>query len=81
MARKHLYETIRQQPGITVNEIDILSSPRATWKAGIRMIPAIQIEGEVLSSLYLNRKAITRFVSERLQQLKAQQPSDRKSSL
>jgi len=49
-------------PDVTFEEIDILSSPVKTWTAGVRMIPAIKINGSTLSSVYLTKERISQFI-------------------
>jgi hypothetical protein len=62
LAKKYLSESLESIPDATLEEIDILSSPVKSWSAGVRMIPAIQIDQSVLSSLYLSREDISAFI-------------------
>lgn len=64
LARRHLLEVIKEYHNVTVDEIDLLSSPQKTWQDGIRMIPAIKIGDEVLSAAYLTRQQIGEFIAQ-----------------
>ncbi len=63
LAGKYLRAAIREDSTIDVEEVDILSSPVRFMETGIRMIPALVIGKETLSSIYLNRKSIEAFIS------------------
>lgn len=62
LAQKYLIKTVSNNPEITLDIIDIMTAPRKTWRDGIRMIPAIRIDGKTLSSLYLSQKDIEGFI-------------------
>ncbi len=62
LAKKHLYTLKKEYPDIEIDEVDILTSPGKVRKAGIKMIPAIVIDGRVLSSIYLSRQKIAEFI-------------------
>jgi len=49
---------------VTVEEIEILTSAKTIWRDGIRMIPSIKIDGDLLSSVYLNREAVFDFIDK-----------------
>jgi hypothetical protein len=66
LAKKYLAESLESIPGATLEEIDILSSPIKTWSAGVRMIPAIQIDQAVLSSVYLSREDVSAFINKHI---------------
>ncbi len=63
LAGKYLRAAIKEDSTIDVEEVDILSSPLRFMETGIRMIPALVIGKETLSSIYLNRKSIEDFIS------------------
>ncbi|WP_459944664.1 hypothetical protein [Desulfocastanea catecholica] len=46
-----------------MQEIDVLSAPQQSWKAGIRMIPALKIDSHILSALFLSRSTIAQFIA------------------
>lgn len=50
----------------TVSEVELTTNPLKTWKAGIRMIPALEINGEVLSGIYLSPEKIRNFIEQQL---------------
>jgi len=47
---------------IEVEEIDILSHPKRAINDGIRMIPALRIGEQMISSIFLTREKITDFI-------------------
>ncbi len=63
LAGKHLRALSAEIPDIAVEEVDILRSPRRTWRDGIRMVPALKIGEKILSGLHLNREAIAGFLA------------------
>ena len=64
MAARYLGEIKKENTGITVTEIDILSNPLQTWQDGVRLIPALKIGDRYLSGVYLTRQRIETFISE-----------------
>ena len=64
MAHKYLTELTRKYPAIMIQQVDVLLQPVKCWEDGIRMIPAIRINDNVLSGLYLTRASVEKFVSE-----------------
>jgi hypothetical protein len=63
LARKHLFEIAAGDPALEVDEIDILTAPRHSWNAGIRMIPALRINDHILSAMFLSKTAIADFIA------------------
>lgn len=63
LARKYLLEIISADPGIQLQEIDVMTAPRQSWNDGIRMIPALKIDNRIFSSLFLSKSAITDFIA------------------
>ncbi|GAB6191474.1 hypothetical protein JCM39068_12230 [Desulfocastanea catecholica] len=63
LAGKYLREISAADPEIQVQEIDVLSAPQQSWKAGIRMIPALKIDSHILSALFLSRSTIAQFIA------------------
>lgn len=66
LAKKHLYEIASTNSEISIEEIDILSSPIKTLKAGVKLIPAIEIEKKILSGIILTKKNISDFIEQQL---------------
>ncbi len=64
LAKKYLIEAIANNTNATVEEIEILTSAKKMWRDGIRMIPSIKIDGDLLSSVYLNREAVVEFINK-----------------
>ncbi len=64
MARRSLKEICNSDEQFEIEEIDILQQPKRTWQAGIRMIPALQVDNEILSGAYLTKLQILRFIQE-----------------
>lgn len=61
--RKHILELTAEDPEIQLTEIDILTAPIKSWNDGIRMIPAVKIENNIFSALFLNRNALAEFIT------------------
>lgn len=66
MAGKYLMEELQDFPEVQLEQVDILTAPFTAIQAGVRMIPAIMINGHKLSSVYLGRKEIRSFLREHL---------------
>ncbi len=63
LARKYLLEIVGDDPGIQIEEVDILGSPQRCIQNGIRMVPALVIDKDKLSGIFLNKKAIKAFIT------------------
>ena len=68
MAGKHLKALAKDDANIEIEEIAILASPVSFMESGIRMIPALVIGEEILSSIYLNKQTIRDFISRHKEQ-------------
>jgi predicted DsbA family dithiol-disulfide isomerase len=62
IAKKALLELAGNNTDLHIEEVDIITSPGKFRDAGISMIPAIKIGDEVLSSFFLRRNTIRKFV-------------------
>lgn len=62
MAGKYLREIIEEDPSISIKEIEITTQPITIWRQGIHMIPAVQIDQQTLSGIYLSKKQIKKFI-------------------
>ena len=65
LAKKYLHEIASTDPTISIEEVEILSSPVKAWKDGIRMIPALKIDSRIKSGLYLNKEDIMDFITDK----------------
>lgn len=63
LARKYLLDIAACDPAIEVDEVDILTAPRQSWNAGIRLIPALKINDHILSAMFVNKTAIADFIA------------------
>jgi hypothetical protein len=63
LAGKYLREICASDAHIHIQEIDILAAPRQSWNDGIRMIPALKIDNNILTALFLSRSAIADFIA------------------
>ena len=63
LARKYLREIVGDDPDIQIEEVDILGSPQRCLQNGIRMVPALVVGEDKLSSIFLNKKTIASFIS------------------
>jgi hypothetical protein len=64
IAKKALLELAGNNPDIHIEEVDIFTSPGKFRDAGITMIPAIKIGDKILSSFFLRRNTIRKFVEQ-----------------
>lgn len=64
MAKKYLQHIARDDASISLEEVDVLLSPGKAVRDGVRMIPAIKIDGELKSALYFNKSAIMNFIDK-----------------
>lgn len=62
MAGKYLHEIAGEDPTLSIKEIEVTTHPIKIWQQGIRLIPALQIEQQTLSGLYLTKKQIKNFI-------------------
>ena len=66
MAARALKRLKKEYKNIEVTEIDVATSPRQTWQAGIRMIPALECRGKILSGFILTSEKIKKFITTEL---------------
>ncbi|TKB28085.1 hypothetical protein FCL47_00925 [Desulfopila sp. IMCC35006] len=64
VTKKYLLEITAQHPDIDVEIIDVATEPRRSWNEGVRMIPALKIDGDILSALFISRTDITDFINK-----------------
>lgn len=64
LAKKYLQHIVRDDSSISLEEVDVLLSPGKAVRDGVRMIPAIKIDGELKSALYFNKSAIMNFIDK-----------------
>ncbi len=65
IAKKHILSLINQDSEISFEEIDIITSPLIAWKDGVRMIPAIKIDNDILSGAILTRAQLAEFINQK----------------
>jgi len=53
---------LAQHPEITLETIEVTTNIKRTWKAGIRMFPALKIDDDLLSGVLLSEEKIREFV-------------------
>ncbi|SDO82341.1 thioredoxin domain-containing protein [Desulforhopalus singaporensis] len=63
LVKQHLLGFLSDNAGAKLEEIDILKHPARTWSDGVRMIPAIKIGANVLSSVWLGKKDVIDFLT------------------
>jgi len=61
-AKKYLLEIVEVDPHIQIEEVDILGSPQRCLQDGIRMVPALTIDGDKLSGVFLSKEKIRTFI-------------------
>jgi hypothetical protein len=64
LARKHLLDLCSKHSHLQVEEVELMTSPLRTLRDGIKMVPALRVGNNVLSGIYLSKKAITDFVAQ-----------------
>ncbi len=62
LASRYLRDILSHCPEAEIKEIDVLVSPKITARAGIKMIPAIEIQGEILNIIYPRKRRISSFL-------------------
>jgi len=62
LAVRELNKALQNKPDIELETIEIGSNPTRTWKAGIRLFPAIKIGDEILSGVLLSEEKINEFI-------------------
>ncbi|MCB2217342.1 hypothetical protein [Desulfofustis glycolicus] len=60
---KHLDDLLAPEARRRVRRVDVLHQPLRSWRAGVRMIPALACGDELLSGLVLDRDRITAFLA------------------
>lgn len=63
LTKQYLLELTAQHPEIDVEIIDVAAEPRRSWSDGIRMIPALKIDGDILSAIFISKNDITDFIN------------------
>ncbi len=64
LARKHLKQFLGERYQEIVQEVDILKQPRTAWRNGIRMIPALTYDGDMIDGIMLSPEDIRKFVTD-----------------
>jgi glutaredoxin len=63
-ARKALEKLTADRNDIDLEYVDILTAPGRLVQDGIRMIPALKANGQILSGIFLSKKSIATFLAE-----------------
>jgi hypothetical protein len=63
-AGKHLDDLLTPEARRRVQRVDVLRQPLRSWRAGVRMIPALACNDELLSGLILGRERIAAFLAQ-----------------
>ncbi len=58
----------KEYPELDLASIEVTFDYKLAWSEGIRMFPALKIEKDILSGVFLTRKAIRKFVEDHLHQ-------------
>lgn len=64
MAGKKLRSIAEEQPDLEIAEIDITAKPFSFWRQGIRLIPALEMNGRFLSGVFLTKQRIQKFIDQ-----------------
>jgi glutaredoxin len=68
--RRALLEIIHNNKEIEIEEVDVLTHPLRTWSDGVRIFPALKINGRILSDVFLGKKKMELFIKETLLNVK-----------
>ena len=63
LARKYLREVVGDDSDVQIEEVDILGSPQRCLHDGIRMVPALVVDRNKLSGVFLSKKTIEAFIT------------------
>ena len=63
LAKKYLSKITENDPEVQIEEVDIIGSPKRCLQDGIRMVPALVINEDKLSGVFLSKKAIKAFIN------------------
>lgn len=58
----------KEYPELELASIEVAFDYKLAWSEGIRMFPALKIEKDILSGVFLTRKAIRKFIEDHLHQ-------------
>lgn len=58
-----------RMPNLTIEIIEIVTNPDRAREAGIRTIPALKVEDEILTGLFITPAKIKSFLSRHMKQL------------
>jgi hypothetical protein len=64
LAVSELNKIISTKPEITLETIEVSSNIKRTWKAGIRMVPALKIGDDILSGVLLSAAKMRQFIEQ-----------------
>ena len=62
MAKKALDELLTDRPDISLEEIEILSSPLRALKDGVKLIPALKSGEKQINGIFLSKRKIKAFI-------------------
>lgn len=62
-AEKHLDDLLSPEARRRVHRVDALRQPLRSWRAGVRMIPALACGDELISGLVLDRDRMAAFLA------------------
>ena len=60
---KHLDELLAPETRRRLRRVDAVRHPVRSWRAGVRMIPALACDDELLSGLVLDRARVAAFLA------------------
>ena len=66
LAKRALDRLLPRFPGLTLEAIEVAAHPAVAWQAGIRMVPALKINGAILSGLTLSEERMEKFIGSAL---------------
>lgn len=64
MVDRELTKLEKENPGLEITKIDVVTHPFVTLKNGIRMFPALKHGNKILSGIFLSGKEIRQFIDK-----------------
>lgn len=64
LAMSKLNDVLKNHPEITLEKIEVTTNIKKTWRAGVRLFPALKIGDDVLSGALLSKEKIELFIEQ-----------------
>ncbi|MDY0189311.1 MAG: hypothetical protein RBR22_01100 [Desulfuromonas sp.] len=64
LAQRELNRVLQDKPDIALETIEISTNLMRTWKAGVRLFPALKIGDDILAGVLLSEEKINQFIAQ-----------------